>query len=306
MARGNQRPRVQPKPAPPRNTGSQGQYTPSGQYVRPQPPKPAARPGRTGFVRQDGSRAYFDRLAQQGVTSNNPPGTAYVMGSSNLGYGVGVAYDASGKPIGFVRANLEDGARVDYNAEGAAVGVYPKGTGQPKPPEDPGAGTPEDTGGAPAPQGPPPSPYDSDFMGQVAKAMAENQQARREYEQQGEYDQQDLDQFLSRAKRAEGEALNQAGYNANKQGLLYSGQLGKRQGLIQRSTAEDIGDQQTSFDRRAAARRAALNNMGEFKADASNPMGYTATGNAAFQLGDLARAAVSRRRALNAGVEVPY
>lgn len=170
-------------------------------------------------------------------------------------------------------------------------------------PADPGAGTPVPDN-QPFTPGAAPSPYDSDFMAQVAKAMAENQQARRDLEQQNEYDQQDLAQSLARARRDESEALTQADYGANKAGLLYSGTLGKRRGLIQRTAADTTADQQTAFDRRAAARRAALTNMGEFQADSSSPTGYTASGNAGFTLGDLARAAVARRRAMNAGVEV--
>lgn len=170
-------------------------------------------------------------------------------------------------------------------------------------PADPGAGTPIPDNQPPTPSATP-SPYDSDFMAQVAKAMAENQQARRDLEQQNEYDQQDLAQSLARARRDEGEALTQADYGANKAGLLYSGTLGRRRGLIQRTAADTTADQQTAFDRRAAARRAALTNMGEFRADSSSPTGYTASGNAGFTLGDLARAAVARRRAMNAGVEV--
>lgn len=88
---------------------------------------------RTGYVRQDGSRAYYDRLRQQGVMDTNPAGTAYLMGSNSLGYGVVAAYDANNQFIGFVRGNLGDGVRVNYNSTGAATGVQMPGDPTPKP-----------------------------------------------------------------------------------------------------------------------------------------------------------------------------
>lgn len=95
---------------------------------------PSQRRGqRTGYVRQDGSDAYYKRLAQQGVQQNNPPGTAYLLGSNNLGYGVVAAYDANNNFIGFVRGNLGDGVRVDYNADGSAAGISTPSNPTPRP-----------------------------------------------------------------------------------------------------------------------------------------------------------------------------
>ncbi len=101
--------------------------------ARRRTPSRQRRGGRTGYQRQDGSRAYNDRLRQQGVSDSNPPGTAYVMGSNNLGYGVVVAYDANGNPLGFVRGNLNDGVRVNYNPDGSASGIQMPGQNPPAP-----------------------------------------------------------------------------------------------------------------------------------------------------------------------------
>ena len=91
------------------------------------------RGGKTGYQAQDGSRAYNDRLRQQGVMNSNPPGTAYVMGSGDLGYGVAVAYDANGTALGFVRANLGNNVRVDYNPDGSAAGISTPSNPTPRP-----------------------------------------------------------------------------------------------------------------------------------------------------------------------------
>jgi hypothetical protein len=111
--------------------------------ARRRTPKWQQRGGKTGYQAQDGSRAYNDRLRQQGVMDNNPAGTAYVMGSNSLGYGVGAAYSADGTFLGFVRANLNDGVRVNYNPDGSASGIQMPGQApmpaQPAPPPAPPA-----------------------------------------------------------------------------------------------------------------------------------------------------------------------
>lgn len=96
---------------------------------RKKPPKP-------GYAPQ-GSRAQQNNLVAQGVTDSLPAGTAYVMGSDNLGYGVAVAYDSTGNALGFVRANLAGGARVDYNPSGQAVNIASAGSGPPTPAASP-------------------------------------------------------------------------------------------------------------------------------------------------------------------------
>lgn len=101
-------------------------------------PKWQQRGGRTGYQAQDGSREYNDRLRQQGVMDNNPPGTAYLLGSNNLGYGVVAAYDANNNFIGFVRGNLGDGVRVNYSPEGQPTGIStPSNPAPPPPPATP-------------------------------------------------------------------------------------------------------------------------------------------------------------------------
>lgn len=122
-----------------------------------------AKKKKTGYVRQDGSKAYFDRLAQQGVQQNNPPGTAYLLGSSNLGYGVVAAYDANNQFLGFVRGNLGNNVRVNYNPDGSAAGIQMPGQDAPAP--------------APAPEPAPPKfdGYTPDsFYTQAMQTLADN------------------------------------------------------------------------------------------------------------------------------------
>lgn len=68
------------------------------------------------------------------------------------------------------------------------------------------------------------------------------------------YDQTDTDSALIRYQRDNQEANVAAGYGANKQGLLYSGELGKRRGLVDRATLEQSTAASTGLGRRAAAR----------------------------------------------------
>lgn len=113
---------------------------------------------RTGYQSQNDSDAYYKRLEQQGVQQNNPPGTAYLVGSNNLGYGVVAAYDANNNFIGFVRGNLGDGVRVNYNPDGSAAGI-----------QMPGQAAPE----APAPQAPAPEPPKFSFNPDAPDLQAE-------------------------------------------------------------------------------------------------------------------------------------
>ena len=104
-----------------------------GKKPAPKKPTPKATPKpppKPGYAPQ-GSRAQQNNLVAQGVTDSLPAGTAYVMGSDNLGYGVAVAYDSTGNALGFVRANLAGGARVDYNPSGQAVNIAGPGSGPP-------------------------------------------------------------------------------------------------------------------------------------------------------------------------------
>ena len=122
------------------------------------------RNNRTGYRRQDGSRAYFNRLSQQGVMNSNPPGTAYVMGSGDLGYGVAVAYDANGTALGFVRANLGNNVRVDYNPDGSATGISTPSNPVPRP----GSGGGGDDKKRPAFDGYAPDSFYNDAMATLA------------------------------------------------------------------------------------------------------------------------------------------
>ena len=89
-------------------------------------------------------------------------------------------------------------------------------------------------------------------------------------------------------------------YGANREGLFYSGQLGKRRGVVEKGYSQQQADAQTAYDRAAQARAQALQQLGGITADASNPLGYTATGQAGLDLADLYNGAVARRQALDA------
>jgi len=293
----------------------------TGGIKAPSDPKPAPRP--------------------PGVSSTVPPGTAYVARphstkdryNSGLAAGVGVAYDVTGQPIGFVQSSVKEGIAVRYvdgkpagfnyaSPDGKLMGeLDPNNDGIIDPPTPaaappvaaPAAGAPTPpAAGAPAPGAPAPAPIpaaidprDSEYFTGVAKLQAENLMARSGIEQAGTYDQTDTDQALMRYQRDNQEANAAAGYGANRQGLLYSGELGKRRGLIDRSTFEQSTGVSTDFDRRAAARRAQLAGIGTVAEDATSPTGFTGTGSAGISLRELIQGAVQRRRSQNTTTEVP-
>lgn len=266
-----------------------------------------------------------------GVSSTVPPGTAYVTRphsptgkyGGGLAAGVAVAYDVTGRPIGFVQSSVKEGVAVTYvdgkptgfnyaGADGKLLGdMDPNKDGIIDPPSKdaaPPVTPPPEPGAAPAPapnDGPAPDPRDSEYFTGVAKLQAENEASRAGIEQTGVYDQTDTNHALARYQRDNAESNFAAGYGANKQGLLYSGELGKRHGLIDRASLEQSTAATTDFGRRSAARTAALAGLGTVTADPTSPTGFTGTGNAGLSLQDLIHGAVARRRAQNTTTEVP-
>jgi hypothetical protein len=89
-------------------------------------------------------------------------------------------------------------------------------------------------------------------------------------------------------------------YAANKQGLFYSGQLGKRRDTVDKGYTQQQTDAQTAYDRANAARQTALDRLGEFTADPNSPTGYSGTGQAGLDLTDLLSQAVGRQAARDA------
>ncbi|HEU4975290.1 MAG TPA: hypothetical protein VFT50_09390 [Baekduia sp.] len=146
---------------------------------------------------------------------------------------------------------------------------------------------------------PAPSPFDSNYNADVARLMFNNKQAHGAIDLEGTQDQQDFDTTLARMARARDEDLHSANVGANQEGLFYSGQLTKRRGNIEHDYGDRMSDAQTAFDRRAQARRAALDQLGSFAADESTPIGYAATGQAGLDLTDVVNAAIGRRLAAN-------
>lgn len=315
-------PRPAPKPVVKGGVtfSASGKMTSAGGLKAPSAPKPPAR-NPTGVG-----------TAPKGVSSTPPPGTAYVSRptstsdshNSGLAPGVAVAYDASGKPIGFVQSAINQGVAVTY-VDGKPTGFqYAAPDGRllgsmdadgdgfvdPRPSADAAPAAAPSDGGAPAAPaapdyGPAPDPRDSEYFTGVARLQAQNAADRASIEQTGVYDQTDTDQALARYRRDNQEANFAAGYGANKQGLLYSGELGKRRGLIDRSTLEQSTAASSDLGRRSAARTAALTGMGTIIADPTSPTGFTGTGGAGLSLQDLINGAVARRRAQNTQTEVP-
>ena len=91
--------------------------------------------------------------------------------------------------------------------------------------------------------------------------------------------------------------------DANRQGLFYSGQLGKAQGQVRTNAMEQQTAAQSAFNRAQAARLAQLDAIGTLVEDPNSPTGYAGTGGAASTLWGYYGDAVQRRIDANPGVD---
>lgn len=140
--------------------------------------------------------------------------------------------------------------------KGGLPTVGPSTPRAPSAPAAPGAGAPSATPGAPAAGG---STLADDAQSAAERAALKfrTDNDRATIEQQGAYDRTDFQEALRRmaTQRPKDERATREG--ANRQGLFYSGQLGKRLGELAVDYQRREGDARSEFDRREAAREAA-------------------------------------------------
>lgn len=162
----------------------------------------------------------------------------------------------------------------------------------------PAASTTPSAGGgeaAPAPAIKTPDPRDSIFGFGVNGLIKSNQSQRDALKVQGEQATQDFNTMLQRMAENRANDLLAQNYNANKQGLFYSGQLGKRRDDVEKGYKQREDDARTSYDRANEARAAALDQLGTLVVDPTSPLGYSGTGDAFTQLAQLYGEAVGRQ-----------
>jgi enamine deaminase RidA (YjgF/YER057c/UK114 family) len=169
-------------------------------------------------------------------------------------------------------------------------------------PAAPAATAPVAPGAAPATAAaaapPPPAapdPRDSTFNSGVNGLLFNNKNQRADLTHQGEQATTDFNTMLARLAENRANDLLAQNYAANKQGLFYSGQLGKRRDTVDKGYTQQQTDAQTAYDRANAARQTALDRLGEFTADPNSPTGYSGTGQAGLDLSDLLSQAVGRQ-----------
>jgi hypothetical protein len=110
--------------------------------------------------------------------------------------------------------------------------------------------------GAPKPK---PSPYqlDSQYFADIAQQRFKAQQQTNQLGQDSAYDRTDFQEALRRLGQQQGRDVQTTRENAAREGLFYSGQLGKREGDVNTDYARRTGDARLAFDRREAGRMAA-------------------------------------------------
>jgi hypothetical protein len=111
----------------------------------------------------------------------------------------------------------------------------------------------------PAPKPAAASPYapDAEYFTTVAQQRFKRNQQLNQLTEQGAYDRTDFQEGLRRLHEQQPKDLQTVRENAARQGLFYSGQLGKQEGDVNTDYARRQSDSQLSFDRREAARAAA-------------------------------------------------
>jgi hypothetical protein len=163
-------------------------------------------------------------------------------------------------------------------------------------------------GGAPAaPAAPPavPSPLDSQYGSDVAGILFGNKNQRDDLSRQRSQGTEDFNTMLSRMADARAKDLQAQNYQANREGLFYSGQLGKRRDETSKGYDQQQQDAQTSYDRQQTALQQALDRLGTVSVDASSPLGYSGTGQAGLDLTNAYSGAIGRRSVLDQSYTPP-
>jgi hypothetical protein len=171
----------------------------------------------------------------------------------------------------------------------------------------PGGGAPASAAAPAAPAAPPvaPSPLDSQYGSDVAGILFGNKNQRDDLSRQRSQGTEDFNTMLARMADARAKDLQAQNYQANREGLFYSGQLGKRRDETSKGYDQQQQDAQTSYDRQQTALQQALDRLGTVSADASSPLGYTGTGQAGLDIANAYSGAIGRRSVLDQGYTPP-
>lgn len=113
---------------------------------------------------------------------------------------------------------------------------------------------------AATPPAPKPAEFapDSQYLADAAQRAFERQQKITQLNTESRIDTTDFNEALRRMTESRAGVEQQTRQTANKQGLFYSGQLGKRLGDVATDFTRRQSDAQLQYDRREAARRAAI------------------------------------------------
>lgn len=137
----------------------------------------------------------------------------------------------------------------------------PAGIRAPRAPSAPGAPKP---GAAAAPAAPvAPDPRDSTYWQNLAKLQFTRNQQQAQLTQEQAYADTDFAEAVRRRLGQKVEDVQNIRQGANREGLFYSGQLGKRQGDYEVDFQRREADAQTAYTRANAAREAARQALAE-------------------------------------------
>lgn len=147
-------------------------------------------------------------------------------------------------------------------------------------------------------------PRDSTFNLGLAALLGQVQTQRNAVTSAGELDRQGFSENLGRIATQRSGSLKDAAQASNRQGLFYSGILGKRQGDVNAAYDDQVRSQATALAGREGQREAQLQQIGNITADPNGPYGYTAVGDAGTRFYDLLRSAADRRVAASSSEPV--
>jgi hypothetical protein len=182
---------------------------------------------------------------------------------------------------------------VSPKVQNLAASLAPQPSYTPQTPPPAVAAPAANGGGDAGPQAP--TPFDSQWTTGVAGLFFRNKNQRDDLSKQGEQATQDFNTMLSRMAESRANDLLAQNYAANKQGLFYSGQLGKRRDTVEKGYDQQKQDAQTAYDRGVQARAEALNRLGTITEDPNTAIGLSGTGEAGLSLADFLNQAVGRQ-----------
>ena len=158
----------------------------------------------------------------------------------------------------------------------------------------PAAPAPAAAPAAPAAPQAAPDPRDSTYMNEAAGILADVLGRRQQFTLAGQRAAQDYATANQRREVNRQETLRGTDLNANAQGLLYSGTLGKRRGQVETDFNQQGDDARLAFERDNADRAAALEALGTLTADPNSPVGFSGTGEAWRRIMDAYNGGVDR------------